>query len=317
MFTCENSHRCEFDARMTLWFHTAFTWRDTSCRPTWLWRQFELDIEDCACASRSRLPGKCILFPRAYDLLVSGWIPEPLVQQLNKKNSWGSGDENGESDFMLERTPVPRLHDTGMCFRTGMKISLRYSYRGELATVWLAPLWDFVLVDVNEYRATRGNWSELVPEWKSRRYHVNTPLDTGLIRAWHEIGKSQTRYVSFLVFEIDRKRLAVTVSGNIYKARTSLFRNTPAYGITVITLLDRPQNLEIPNLTPFMQDAEKKSRVSSWQKFRKSGHFASWIRKEVVSLDSKINAHVQHGRLHVGDALFLIPSTRRFVNQMP
>ena len=29
---------------------------------------------------------------------------------------------------------------------------------------------------INEYRATRGNWSELVPEWKSRRYHVNTPL---------------------------------------------------------------------------------------------------------------------------------------------
>ena len=28
---------------------------------------------------------------------------------------------------------------------------------------------------VNEYRATRGNWSELVPEWKLRPYHVNTP----------------------------------------------------------------------------------------------------------------------------------------------
>ena len=29
---------------------------------------------------------------------------------------------------------------------------------------------------VIEYRATRGNRSELVPELKSRRYHVNTPL---------------------------------------------------------------------------------------------------------------------------------------------
>ena len=47
VFTCENSHRCEFDTGMTLWFHTVFTWRDTSCH-----------IEDCACASRSRLPGK-------------------------------------------------------------------------------------------------------------------------------------------------------------------------------------------------------------------------------------------------------------------
>ena len=31
---------------------------------------------------------------------------------------------------------------------------------------------------VNEHRATRGNWSELVLEWKSRRYHVNTPLNS-------------------------------------------------------------------------------------------------------------------------------------------
>ena len=40
-----------------------------------------------------------------------------------------------ESDFMPERTAVPRLHDIGMSFRTGMKISPRYSYRGELAPV--------------------------------------------------------------------------------------------------------------------------------------------------------------------------------------
>ena len=57
-------------------------------------------------------------------------------------------------------------------------------------------------------------------------------------------------------------RLAVTVSRNINKARTALFINTPAYGIMVITLLDGPQNLEIPNLTPFMQDAEKKNPSS-------------------------------------------------------
>ena len=28
---------------------------------------------------------------------------------------------------------------------------------------------------VNKCRAKRGNWSELVPMWKSPRYHVNTP----------------------------------------------------------------------------------------------------------------------------------------------
>ena len=43
--------------------------------------------------------------------------------------------DSRESDLMLERTAVPRLHDIGMSFRTGMKISLRYSNRGELAPV--------------------------------------------------------------------------------------------------------------------------------------------------------------------------------------
>ena len=43
--------------------------------------------------------------------------------------------DSRESDFMLERTAVPRLHDIGMCFHTRMKISLRYSYRGGLAPV--------------------------------------------------------------------------------------------------------------------------------------------------------------------------------------
>ena len=38
---------------------------------------------------------------------------------------------------------------------------------------------------VNEYRATRGNLSELVPEWKSRRYHVNTPLAHSLLASFH------------------------------------------------------------------------------------------------------------------------------------
>ena len=54
--------------------------------------------------------------------------------------------DSRESDFMLERTAVPRLHDIGKSFRTGMKISPRYSYRGELAPVWLAPVQDFELV---------------------------------------------------------------------------------------------------------------------------------------------------------------------------
>ena len=46
---------------------------------------------------------------------------------------------------------------------------------------------------VNEYRATRGNWSELVPEWKSRRYHVNTPL----VQEWRFFVKSEQGYKFF------------------------------------------------------------------------------------------------------------------------
>ena len=43
--------------------------------------------------------------------------------------------DSQESDFMLERPAVPHLHDIGMSFRTGMKISPWYSYQGELALV--------------------------------------------------------------------------------------------------------------------------------------------------------------------------------------
>ena len=39
------------------------------------------------------------------------------------------------TDFKPERTVVPRLHDIRMSFRTGNKISLRYSNWGELAPV--------------------------------------------------------------------------------------------------------------------------------------------------------------------------------------
>ena len=43
--------------------------------------------------------------------------------------------DSQESDFMTEQTAVPRLYDIGTSFHTGMKMSPRYSYRGELAPV--------------------------------------------------------------------------------------------------------------------------------------------------------------------------------------
>ena len=43
--------------------------------------------------------------------------------------------DSQESDFMLEQTAAPHLHDIGMSFPIGMKISLWYSNWGELAAV--------------------------------------------------------------------------------------------------------------------------------------------------------------------------------------
>ena len=46
----------------------------------------------------------------------------------------------------MKCTVIPRLHDTEMNFRAGMKISLRHKNRSELAPVWLVPAWHFVVV---------------------------------------------------------------------------------------------------------------------------------------------------------------------------
>ena len=58
----------------------------------------------------------------------------------------------------MKRTVIPRLHDTGMNFRAGMKISLRHK-NGVNSRRHDILLW----YHVNEYRATRGNRSELAP----------------------------------------------------------------------------------------------------------------------------------------------------------
>ena len=45
--------------------------------------------------------------------------------------------------FIPKRVAVPCLHDTGTSFRSGTKISSRYSNRDELIPVWVVPVWDF------------------------------------------------------------------------------------------------------------------------------------------------------------------------------
>ena len=55
----------------------------------------------------------------------------------------------------MKRTVIPSVHDTGMNFRAGMKISLRHKNRGELA-----PAWHFVLVSCKRIQSHNRE-----PEW--------------------------------------------------------------------------------------------------------------------------------------------------------
>ena len=97
--------------RYDVWFHTAFTC--VTFIPVWLggfipvWvfrRHLGLVYESYACATRSSLP---------------------------------------RVRFIPKRVAVPCLHDTGTSFRSGTKISSRYSNRDELIPVWVVPVWDF------------------------------------------------------------------------------------------------------------------------------------------------------------------------------
>ena len=92
----------------------------------------------------------------------------------------------------MKRTVIPRLHDTGTApewifvpgwkSRSGTRTGVN-SRRHDIL------LW----YHVNEYRAIRGNRSELAPGWKSPRYQINTPkvsFNSRLISGVHESGGS-------------------------------------------------------------------------------------------------------------------------------
>ena len=64
------------------------------------------------------------------DLMVSA-----ILDWMSKTTHAPHVPDFQESDFMPEQTVVPRLHEMGRSFHTGMRISLQYSDRGELAPV--------------------------------------------------------------------------------------------------------------------------------------------------------------------------------------
>ena len=82
------------------------------------------------------------------------WRPSDAILDWMSKNGHALPvSYSQESVFMLERTAVPHLHDIGMSFHTGMKISPRYSYWGEIALVWLALVWDLALVSCKQIKS--------------------------------------------------------------------------------------------------------------------------------------------------------------------
>ena len=67
-----------------------------------------------------------------------------------------------ESDITPGRTVLLSLHDIGTSFCTRMEISLWYTYsnRSELAPIWLATVWDFVVVSCKRIQSHKRE-----PEW--------------------------------------------------------------------------------------------------------------------------------------------------------
>ena len=102
---------------------------------------------------------------RKYDCIP--WLTSCRLKCLNNHTHALPIPDPRRSDCMLEPTVTPRLHHIGTSFCTRTKILLPHSDRGELAPVRLVLIQSviFCCYHMNEYRATRGNWSDqLIPE---------------------------------------------------------------------------------------------------------------------------------------------------------
>lgn len=91
-----------------------------------------------------------------------------------------------EANFIPKRVVVLRLNDTIARFCPGARPE--QDSRSGAATHVNSRRCDsrrhniFGWYHVNEYRATRGNRSELARVWKPPRYHVNTPLEQIMVQ---------------------------------------------------------------------------------------------------------------------------------------
>ena len=141
---------CDFIPRLHVWLsdryesHTCKRGMKSQVIPVWESYRYHVNTpykmlvdENYACATRSSLPRDRFTPKRVASRVYM--IP---VRDFVPERKSRSGTATGMNSFRYE------------------------SYRYDILERY----------HVNEYRATRGNRDELIPVWKSYRYHVNTPL---------------------------------------------------------------------------------------------------------------------------------------------
>ena len=104
-------------------------------------------------------------------------------------------------DFQSGTNFVFSLHNTRMKSRTGARISF-----GLKTGKWLVGEQNFVSVSWKQMERNALRWNELVPEWKSFRYHVFSPLKRGTCMASRSVPFHAYTYVAFL-WHVDGRNL--------------------------------------------------------------------------------------------------------------
>ena len=186
MFTWENSHRREFQNRMTFWFRIAFTWWLGDFMPRYLKVHFTL-----------------IKYMR--------YLIQSTGRQISHRNGWSFGIYMIPAlrDFVPEWNSCP---DT----RTGVNARRGDSRRHDI-------LWWY---HVNRYRAMRWSRSELVPGRTSSRRHVNTSLVCQVSFFYHKVHENPLKWhlSAGLMLHLGQIVLhgQVLMSSMSYRSRASL-----------------------------------------------------------------------------------------------
>ena len=107
----------------------------------------------------------------------SGPVARSLIRSRRECHSGRTHGDNTSGKCTVANDASLRFHfyskithaGGDYTIHTGFMAGAKLSNMSELVPIWFVPARHFV------HRATRANRDELVPEWKSWRYHVNTP----------------------------------------------------------------------------------------------------------------------------------------------